>query len=151
MGRVVASTNLGQASARVRTSAFVVASALLLSACGNHGGSADPSQHPLKVATGLDTGASNTASLTGLLNGRANADGTACFWVHFSGKLGSPPRNIAILWPAKSVAYDRPLRVLDGSGYEMARVGHVVTLAGGTIEKSQLPLLGCAGLTSAFG
>ncbi|MGZ4560242.1 MAG: hypothetical protein ACXVXJ_04605 [Mycobacteriaceae bacterium] len=152
MGRVAASADRGQRLGRARRSAFLVASALLLAACSNHGGAADlSSQHPLKVATGLDAGVSRTAGLTGRLNGRVNVDGTACFWVHFSGKPGSPPGDIAILWLAKSVAYDRPLRVVDGSGYEMARVGHVVTLGGGNIEKSQLPLLGCAGFTSAFG
>ncbi len=134
----------------------MTAMALLLAGCGTQGGGPESAAHqdrspglPLRVATAQRYPATNTAGLTGVLHGRVNADGTACFWISVDGKPESRP--VAIRWPASAVAYDDPLRVVNAEGHEFGRVGGPVDLVGGFIDPDQLPLLGCTGFTVAFG
>ncbi len=136
--------------------AMAVVAAALLSACGSQHGGQEPAapQSPstgksLRVATGQHAGGTQTAGLTGVLRGRANADGTACFWIDNTSKPGSS--RVAILWPAGAVAYPDPLRVVNAVGHELGRAGQTVNLTGGFLEGNQMPLLGCDGFTAAFG
>src|SRR5260370_2737517 len=63
----------------------------------------------------------NMARAEGILNGEANADGTACFW------LGPNNGAQALSWPFGYTAGGSPLSVYDHSGRSRARVGpHVV-------------------------
>src|SRR5260370_40123433 len=66
----------------------------------------------------------NMARAEGILNGEANADGTACFW------LGPNNGAQALSWPFGYTAGGSPLSVYDDSGRSVASVGQHVVFAG---------------------
>ena len=77
---------------------------------------------------------------TGILQGQANPDGTACFW------LGTGTNRAVIIWPHGFTARDNPLRLVDGDGREEARVGDRITLGGGYLPEDQSSAVrGCSG------
>jgi len=105
-----------------------------------------------KVATwsrpALPSGALEARALTevdGVLGGRANADGTACFW------LGSDPDWQALVWPPRYSARGNPLRIVDENGIAFATVGQSVSLDGSVAAPEDMqarPVLGCPKMSS---
>ena len=57
--------------------------------------------------------------VTGLLAGRINADGTACFW------LSNEGYQPALMWPPRYSAHGNPLTVYSQNGQPVATVGRV--------------------------
>lgn len=77
---------------------------------------------------------------TGILQGQANSDGTACFW------LGTGSNRAVIIWPHGFTARDNPLRLVNGEGREEVRVGEWITLGGGYLPEDQSSAVrGCSG------
>jgi hypothetical protein len=136
--------------------AVMVAGLLVVAACGQQRSAAPAESHrpapstgrSFTVATGLDTGNVHSAAMSGVLYGRTNPDGTACFWFD-PGAKGEGP--VAVLWPYGSRAYARPLRVVSSAGQVLGRVGHHALVGGGFIEQRSLPLKGCPTFKHAFG
>ena len=91
----------------------------LLAACGGSG----PTGPRYRVATAVDAGNSNLAGLSGVVHGRANGDGTACFWIEYAAKPGTPAGRVALVWPDGSRAYAHPLRVVSAEGDVIATAG----------------------------
>ena len=87
----------------------------------------------------------NMARAEGILNGEANADGSACFW------LGPNNGAQALSWPFGYTAGGSPLSVYDDSGRSVASVGHHVVFAGGLLPDSVHSILGCHGFTNFWG
>jgi len=87
----------------------------------------------------------NLAALFGLLEGRANSDGTACLWVGQGGDA------IALSWPYGYTAGGTPLTVYDDTGARMAVVGQDVKFAGGLLPDEVHSILGCQDLTKFWG
>ncbi len=75
---------------------------------------------------------------SGELNGRANPDGTACFW------LGEDPGGVALFWPHGYSARGNPLSVVDDFGRIAAVTGQHVNVGGGRLPDSVHSILGCA-------
>ena len=119
----------------------VVASAWTMLAAQGCG--APPAYHsrdvgPLRVATYRPTGSAPVAQIDGVLAGRVNPDGTACFYFD-----KGDSHQVAIIWPAGASAFAGPLRVSDGRGHT-ARVGDHVTFGGGVSgDSGRAPVLGC--------
>jgi hypothetical protein len=100
-----------------------------------------------KVATwsrpAIPNGALEARALTevdGVLGGRANPDGTACFW------LGSDPDRLALVWPPRYSARGNPLTIIDENGIAFATVGQSVSLDGSVAAPEDIqakPILGC--------
>ncbi len=84
----------------------------------------------------------NLAGLGGILSGRANGDGTACFW------LGEDASRTAVMWPLGYTAKGTPLAVYDPLRKRIATIGQSVELSGGLIGPPDraLSLLGCSGI-----
>jgi hypothetical protein len=93
----------------------------------------------LSVATfrGNGDGPGHTAFIGGVVRGRANNDGTACFW------LGSSTVRLALVWPPGSGAERHPLRVVDRFGNTVVTVGEKYSLGGGSMPGV---VLGCTGI-----
>jgi hypothetical protein len=110
----------------------VVVAVLLTTGCGAHRGPEDT----LKVATveGRPGSFRHLALINGGMSGRANPDGTACFWV------GSSDDRMALVWPRGSAAAFDPLRVVDSGGNTIAAVGDTFSATGGGAPGS---VLGC--------
>jgi len=84
-------------------------------------------------------------SVGGVLGGRANADGTACFW------LGTDPDRLALIWPPRYSARSNPLTIVDENGSAVATVGESVNFDGSVAAPEDIqakPVLGCAKLSS---
>jgi hypothetical protein len=86
-----------------------------------------------------------------VVHGRTNSDGTACFWIEYRAKPGTPAGRVAIVWPHGSRAYAHPLRVVGVKGDVLATVGRPVSLGGGVLDADHLPVTGCPDATQAFG
>ena len=81
----------------------------------------------------------------GILGGRANPDGTACFW------LGSDPDRVALIWPPRYSARSNPLTIIDQNGSAVATVGESVNLDGSVAAPEDIqakPVLGCPKMPS---
>jgi hypothetical protein len=93
----------------------------------------------LRVATFHDNGgdSGNTASIGGIVHGRANDDGTACFW------LGTGDFRLALVWPPGAGAERHPLRVIDRFGNMIMKVGQTYSSGGGSMRGA---VLGCTGI-----
>ena len=136
--------------------AVMVASLMIVAACGQQhagapaagSGRQSSAGRSFTVATGLDTGNANTAAMSGMLHGRTNPDGTACFWFN-PGPKGDG--LVAVLWPYGARAYAHPLRVVSSAGRVLGRVGHHSLVGGGFIDNRNLPLTGCPTFRHAFG
>ena len=74
----------------------------------------------------------------GLLDGRANLDGTACLW------LGSGPDARALFWPYGYYAKGFPLAVYDQHGTRVAQTGQQLWIGGGLAADGWGPILGCS-------
>jgi hypothetical protein len=101
-----------------------------------------------KVATwsrpAMPRGVPEARALTkvgGVLGGRANADGTACFW------LGGD----ALVWPPRYSARGNPLTIVDENGVAVAQVGQWINLDGSVAAPEDMqakPVLGCPKMSS---
>jgi hypothetical protein len=87
----------------------------------------------------------NLARSEGVLLGRANGDGTACFW------LGNISDGRALSWPYGYSARANPLAVYNDAGDRVAAVGQRVTMAGGLMADSVHSITGCPGFTQFWG
>jgi len=87
----------------------------------------------------------NLARAEGILNGQANADGTACFW------LGPDNSGQALSWPFGYTAGGNPLSVYDDSGSLVASIGQHVVFAGGLMPDNVHSIVGCRGFTYFWG
>ena len=85
------------------------------------------------------------ARTEGVLGGRTNPDGTACFW------LGQSDAGVALSWPYGYSARANPLAVYDDSGNRVATVGQRVVMAGGTLADGVSSIPGCSGFTVFWG
>lgn len=88
------------------------------------------------------------AAIFGVLQGRANSDGTACFWLG-----GNPGPTDLIFWPEGFSAWGDPLVIRDGNGSVKATVGQSVELMGGLFDSPKLMphTLGCRGILFSGG
>ena len=115
-------------------------------ACGATGANQDSSV--LRVSTGpADAQYHGLAGVRGILEGMANSDGTACFW------LGTGSETTALMWPYGYTAREQPLAVFDGAGNQKVIVGQRVNFAGDNILVSDIKvkqILGCPGLVRVF-
>jgi hypothetical protein len=86
------------------------------------------------------------ALMHGLLAGRLNQDGTACFWV------GSTDDPTYLIWPDGYSAHGSPLGVFDQTGHQVATVGQPFNFGGGMFYGADLktPLVGCGPVRRAF-
>ena len=83
--------------------------------------------------------------VTGLLAGRINADGTACFW------LSNEGYQPALMWPPRYSAHGNPLTVYSKNGQPVATVGEFVNLDGAVTAPEDIlkePVLGCPRMSS---
>ena len=125
---------------RTASSAIALAAALM-AACAP--ASSEP---PYKIATAsVRSDFINLARTEGVLNGRTNLDGTACFW------LGQVGARVALSWPYGYSARDNPLAVYDDSGNRVATAGERVTMAGGMMADGVSSITGCSGFTLFWG
>jgi len=82
------------------------------------------------------------AGLGGRLEGQANNDGTACFW------MGTEQDRLYLIWPAGYSARANPLRIIDDRGRVLALVGdygQADGLGGGRVpdDAAGRSLVGC--------
>ncbi len=113
-----------------------------LCACGSSAGGANS----YRIASAPVKGdAIYMAALFGVLEGRANSDGTACLWV------GHGSEASALSWPYGYTAGGSPLTVYDDTGTGVAVVDQRVTFAGGLLPDDVHSILGCQGLTKFWG
>ena len=77
------------------------------------------------------------ARADGVLEGRLNKDGTACFWI------GAGAGRQQLIWPDGYFAGGASLTVFDKAGTKLASVGQRVTLAGGLASDGVGTPLGC--------
>jgi hypothetical protein len=97
-----------------------------------------------KIATHAN-GISLLAGLDSTLQGQANDDGTACFWVAYG--LG----RMALVWPNGYTAKGSPLAIYDERGVRAAVVGSHLTAGGGLLPADfRGQPLGCVGVFRAF-
>ena len=117
-----------------------------ISDCGATG--ANPDSNVLRVSTGpANAQYHGLAGVRGVLEGKANSDGTACFW------LGAGSETTPLMWPYGYTAREQPLAVFDGGGKQMAVVGQRVNFAGDNILASDIKvkqILGCPVLMRVF-
>ena len=78
-----------------------------------------------------------------LLQGRANQNGTACFWV------GDQRRTVVLLWPAGYYARGNPLSIFDRTGRRHGTAGQRVRMGGGHLPASPR-ILGCSGFQDVW-
>jgi hypothetical protein len=128
-------------------SGAVAAIALAVSVVGLGACSSTASASPspkYKIAT-HPSGVVLAARLDTTLQGQANSDGTACFWVaDGSGRM-------ALEWPNGFTAKANPLSVYDDRGVRAAVVGSHLTAAGGLeFPDFRGPLFGCVGSFAEF-
>jgi hypothetical protein len=84
-----------------------------------------------------------TARFDGVVSGRINPDGTACFWT------GAEPDRHALIWPDGYVARGDPVTVYDESGRLVVVAGQQASLGGGLApDGTQVP--GCPGFSHAW-
>jgi hypothetical protein len=98
---------------------------------------------PVGVATIPDARA--LTKVGGVLGGRTNVDGTACFW------LGRDGDQAALMWPPGYSAHGRPLTIYDQNGNPFATVGQFVNLDGCVAAPEDIlakPTLGCPRMLS---
>jgi hypothetical protein len=115
---------------------------LLLGACEASSGPSVPYQ----IATAkVRSDVSLLARLDGVLNGRTNADGTACLWI------GQGSEAIALSWPFGYSAGGNSLTVYDDSGKGVATVGQRVVFGGGLMADEVHSILGCNGFLNFWG
>ena len=132
--------------------AFVLIAALLILLVGVVGFRIGLSTPTYKVATwprhataGALPEARATTKVGGVLGGRTNVDGTACFW------LGSDGGQVALMWPPEYSAHGRPLTIYDQNGNVFATVGQFVNLDGSVAAPDDImakPVLGCPRMSS---
>jgi hypothetical protein len=77
------------------------------------------------------------ARATGVLEGRANADDTACFWI------GNGADQTVLVWPDGFSAAGDPIAIFNRAGTKLATVGQTVALAGGRSFEANGRVLGC--------
>jgi hypothetical protein len=119
------------------------ASIVLLSACASRQTPAGGGQsEKLTIATGVASGSTKLALLTGTLEGSRSGT-TACFWVKVAG--GRRP----IVWPHGWTAEAEPLRLLDAGHRGVAHVGDRIALTGGDLDATT-SVKYCQGLTGSF-
>ena len=108
--------------------------AALIAACAPPG-----SDGPVyKIATATQrSGVMSLANAVGVLDGKLNADGTACFWLGGS----------ALSWPDGYSARRNPLAVYDDRGNVVATVGQKVSMAGGLMSDNVNSINGCSDFT----
>lgn len=125
----------------VRVGSIAIASAFLFAAaCG--GVASQGGGEIYKIATAsVRSDHILQARNEGVIQGQANADGTACFWV------GTSSDRSALSWPYGYSARASPLAVYDDEGNRVAVVGQRVTLAGGLMVDSVHSITGCPGFT----
>jgi hypothetical protein len=134
--------------------AFVLITAITILSLGVVGFLMVPSTPSYKVATwslpvGADT-VPKARALTvvgGLLGGRTNADGTACFW------LGNDSDAVALMWPPRYSARGNPLTIFNEKGQAVATVGQFVNLDGSTTAPEDVlakAVLGCSRMSSVI-
>lgn len=85
------------------------------------------------------------ARAVGVLQGKVNSDGTACFW------LATSSGGHALSWPYGYSARDHPLAVYDETGNRVAMVRQTVTLTGGLMADTVHSITGCSGFNEFFG
>jgi hypothetical protein len=81
----------------------------------------------------------------GVLRGRTNADGTACFW------LGSDPDWVALMWPPRYSAHGSPLTIMNQDGQAVGTVGQIVNLDGSVAAPEDIQakrIFGCPRMSS---
>lgn len=107
--------------------------ALVFSSCAGAGN--------YRVAThSSPSGFGFDATLQGVLAGKANIDGTACFSVTNEGI------TTVLVWPQGYSASGSPLQVLDQQGHAVGTVGQSIHLRGGLgPDPASTPVLGCSG------
>jgi hypothetical protein len=99
----------------------------------------------LPVGAGTLPEARALTSVGGVLGGRTNADGTACFW------LGNAGDQVALVWPPRYSAQGNPLTIFNQDGTPVATVGQSVNLDGSTAAPEDMqarPVLGCPRMSS---
>jgi hypothetical protein len=90
-----------------------------------------------KVATAPGTVSALSRS-DGLLAGKTNGDGTACFWI------GDGQDRTWLVWPQGYSAEGNPLTIVDQNGRVLATVGKRVAL-GGRRDEGPATVQGCTG------
>lgn len=112
---------------------------LLAAACATSSGS----RNSFRIATH----APSTRLLTildGVLQGRANADGSACLWIRDTGG------RTALVWPTGFSAGGNPISVYSGTGVTIGEVGKPLRLGGGlVVSNKEAVALGCPDLNQS--
>jgi hypothetical protein len=103
---------------------------------------------PYRVATVAvsPSGFMFQALMPGTLAGRANQDGTACFWV------GAGEDQTYLLWPDGYSAHGSPLGIFNQADVQVATVGQTFNFGGGMLYDGDLkgPIIGCGAVKRAF-
>src|SRR6202521_4890540 len=88
----------------------------------------------------------------GVLQGRANIDGTACLWLGDAritfGLGGARADAMALSWPYGFSAGGWPIAVYDAAGKRGAIDGQRVEIGGGLVPDSVLSITGCSGFAA---
>jgi hypothetical protein len=113
----------------------VIAAAVAVAACTP--GQAPPQHTTYTIAT-HPNGISQLARLDSTLQGQANSDHTACFWVE------DGISRMGLIWPNAFSARSDPLSVVDDRRTLVAEVGSHVTFGGGLMPADYRgPVMGC--------
>ena len=113
--------------------------------CGSSPAAQGPNQD--RIATGPPgVEVHNLATAYGVLSGKGNADGTACFWFDNAGI------REALVWPSGYKAGGTPLGVYNSTGSLMAAVGNSVRFGGASSTPQDLgsSVVGCTGYSRVF-
>jgi hypothetical protein len=89
-------------------------------------------------------GGISNGELYGVLFGKANDDGTACFW------MGDNKDQSALVWPQGYSAKGSPLSIFDEKGRRRGIVGQTIAVSGGLGPPQSAPILGCPGMNQEF-
>lgn len=129
----------------MRLASFAVASAFLIAgACSGETSREDGETYVIATAS-TRSDAMHLARSEGVLQGRVNGDGTACFW------LGNSSDGRALYWPYGFSARSEPLAVYDDARNRVAAVGQRIIMAGGLMGDSVHSIKGCSGFTQFWG
>ena len=146
---------LVQSLARTKTGhALVLTTAATILSLGVVGFRILSSKPSYEVATwslpvGADTvpKARALTSVSGVLGGRTNTDGTACFW------LGNDGDAVALMWPPRYSARGNPLTIFNENGQAVATVRQFVNFDGSTTASEDVmakAVLGCSRMSSVI-
>lgn len=102
------------------------------------------SSRQYEIATTPPGQATLLARADGVLAGKVNRDGTACFW------LSNGDAQLLLYWPDGYYAGGASLTVFDRAGTKRASVGQRVTFAGGLAPDGYATPLGCAPSTHVW-